>query len=508
MKLNPNDEKQLMAQLWSEELADDPYAFVVFCYPWLKKGTPLEFHEGPRTWQKEELLNIKRHMQENRQRVRNGETPIVYKSATVSGRGVGKSALVAWLINWHMSCHLGATTIVAANSEDQLKLKTWAELGTWHTLSINSHWFEKTTTHFQPHEWLKEALKKQLQIDPTYYYAHAQLWSEENPESFAGAHNQKGMMVIFDEASGIPKPIWTVASGFFTEPTLYRFQFAFSNGRRNTGEFFECFHRNRDFWRRRNLDSRRVEGTDKAVYDQIILEHGEDSDEARIEVKGEFPRQGDNQFISREIVQEAITREVPPDPQAALIMGVDPARYGDDSTVIRFRQGRSAKVIAPIVLKHQDNMFVANKCAELIAKYNPDAVCIDAGNGTGIIDRLKEMGYRVHEVWFGSKSDDKQWGNKRTELWDMMRDWLKGSTIDNLQDLTDDLTGPQYKFMARSDKLILETKDEMKQRGLSSPDHGDALACTFAVQVARKDLSTARGRKGARQAKDVDYKMF
>lgn len=502
------DEKQLMTEMWDEKITDDPYAFVMFAFPWGKTGTPLEHHAGPRAWQRDELLRIRDHIQKQKLKMLNGECPEVYKSATVSGRGVGKSALVAWIILWHMSCHLGSSSIVTANAEDQLKTKTWAELGTWLTLLINSHWFDKSSTHLAPAPWFNEALKKQLKIDSTYYYAHAQLWSEEKPDSFAGAHNPKGMVVIFDEASGIPKPIWTVASGFFTEPVLYRFQFAFSNGRRNTGEFFECFHKNRNFWNRRNLDSRHVEGTDKRVFEQIIAEHGEDSDEARVEVKGEFPRQGDNQFISREIVTDATQREVENDIHAALIMGVDPARFGDDSTVIRFRQGRNGKVIAPIVMKQMDNMIVANKCAELITKYNPDAVCIDAGNGTGIIDRLREMKYKVHEVWFGSKSDTLEWGNKRTQLWADMRDWLKGATIDNLQELTDDLTGPQYKFMTKSEKLILESKEDMKSRGLASPDHGDALACTFAVKIARKDLATMTNRKGPRQAKDVNYNMF
>ena len=497
-----------MTELWDPAIVDDPYAFVMFAFPWGKPGTPLEKHHGPRAWQKEELLKIKNHIAQNKILMLNGKDPLIYKSATVSGRGVGKSALVAWLVLWQMSCHLGSSTIVTANSEDQLKTKTWAELGTWHTLLINSHWFDRSSTHLGPAEWLGDALKRQLKIDTTYYYAHAQLWSEERPESFAGAHNPKGMLLIFDEASGIPKAIWTVSQGFFTEPCLYRFQFAFSNGRRNTGEFFECFHKNRMFWERRNLDSRTVEGTDKAIYAQIIAEHGEDSDEARIEVKGEFPRQGDRQFISREIVTDAIQRELQEDNHAALIMGVDPARYGDDSTVIRFRQGRNARVLPPIVMKHMDNMEVANKCAYLIQKYNPDAVCIDAGNGTGIIDRLREMKYQVYDVWFGAKSEDTEWANKRTELWAKMRDWLKGACIDNSQDLTDDLTGPQYQFMAGSDKLRLESKEDMKKRGLASPDHGDALACTFAVQVARKDLLTARGRKASRQAKDVDYNIF
>jgi len=96
------------------------------------------------------------------------------------------------------------------------------------------------------------------------------------------------MLLIFDEASGIPKSIWSVAAGFFTEPVLHRYWFCFSNPRRNTGQFYECFHKLRDSWMRRNLDSRTVEGTDIGLLESIIAEHGEDSDEARLKLKGHF----------------------------------------------------------------------------------------------------------------------------------------------------------------------------------------------------------------------------
>jgi hypothetical protein len=353
-------------------------------------------------------------------------------------------------------------------------------------------------------------LKKQLKIDATYYYAQAQTWSEEKPDSFAGAHNQYGMLVVFDEASGIPKPIWGVTEGFFTEPTAYRFWFVFSNGRRNTGPFYECFYKFRNFWNRRKIDSRTVEGTDRAVYDKIIEKYGEDSDEARIEVMGDFPRQSGNQFISRELINDARNREVEQDPWAPLIMAVDPARFGEDETVIRFRQGRNARVIAPIGLKSMDNMTVANKCAELIQKYNPDAVCIDAGAGAGIIDRLRELKYHIHEIPFSGKTEeaDSEWANRRTEMWARMRDWLRGGSIDPLDELADDLAGPEYRFQASTDKRILESKEDMKKRGLASPNHGDALALTFAVRVARKDTTTHRNKNRARQARDVDYDLF
>jgi hypothetical protein len=503
------DEQKLMIDMWSPAIKEDPEAFVMFAFPWGQKGTPLETFKGPRNWQREELRRIKDHIIYNKDRIKKGDMPEVYRSSTASGRGVGKSAFTAWMNLWMMSCILGSTGITTANTEQQLKSRTWAELGKWHTLSINSHWFERTALSLRPAGWFEEELKKQLRVDTGYYYAQAQIWSEENPDAFAGVHNHNGILVIFDEASGVPKPIWTVTEGFFTEPVLHRYFLNFSNPRRNTGEFYECFHRFRKYWKRRNLDSRTVEGTDVAALNQIVEKYGEDSDEARIEVKGQFPRQGDEQFISREVVENAVTRDLEVDNHAALIMGVDIARFGDDSTVIRFRRGRDARSIAPIELKGKDNMAVANECSHYADMYNPDAICIDAGNGTGVIDRLREMRYKVTEVWFGSKGEVQEWANKRTDMWAKMRDWLGGGCIDDNTELIDDLSGPKYEFMGRSDKIMLEPKEKMKKRGLSSPDHADALACTFAVRVARTDLTSARKNSGRQNvAQGVDYDIF
>ena len=506
------DEQRLMTELWDPRLADDLRKYVMFVFPWGKEGTPLQTFKEPRKWQCEELDKISSHIAENKNRINQKKDPLVYKSATVSGRGPGKSAFVAWLNLWFLSTRLGGTGITTANTEGQLKSRTWAELGKWHTLSINAHWFEKTALSLKPAEWFENALKRQLKVDTGYYYAQAQLWDEENPDAFAGAHNMAGMLLIYDEASGIPSPIWKVSEGFFTEPVLHRYWFVFSNGRRNTGPFFECFHKDRDLWNRRQIDSRTVEGTDKAVLNEIIHKYGEDSDEARIEVKGEFPRQGDKQFISREIVAQAQARfsDLQPDTYAPLMMGVDPARYGDDSTVIYWRQGRLAGVLPTRVMKGADNMEVANECAHLINTHNPDAVCIDAGNGTGIIDRLREMGYKVHEVWFGGGSPEAEYANLRTYMWAQLRDWLKGGGIPADQELIDDLTAPEYKFLGTSDKIALESKEQLKKRGYSSPDRADALACTFSVKVARKDSAVARNNtaRNSRVAKDVDYSVF
>lgn len=505
---NSSDEKMLMTELWDPAIADDPEAYVMFAFPWEKENTPLHDQKGPRAWQREEMQMVAQHVRDNKERMDMGLSPQVYKSATVSGRGPGKSTLFSWLTLWHESCHIGASTVVTANTEGQLKTKTWAELGKWKTLAINGHWFEKQALSLKPEAWFREALEKQLKIDSTYYYAEAQLWSEENTDAFAGAHNQAGMMVIFDEASGIHEKIWDVTEGFFTDKILHRYWFVFSNPRRNTGRFFECFHSNSAYWKTRVIDARSVEGADIDYLNSIIKQHGEDSDTAKIEVKGQFPSQGDKQFIAREIVDGAVEREIIDDDHAPLMMGVDPARFGDDKSVIRFRQGRNGKVIPAEKYSGLDNMQLANRCAFLIAKYNPDAVCIDAGNGTGVIDRLREMGYKVFEVWFGSKSAQPEYANKRTEMWADCREWLKGACIDNDPKLKSDLVGPEYGFMGRSDQIMLESKERMKQRGLKSPDDADALVCTFAVKPARRDSRSFKGARRERVAKGMDYNVF
>lgn len=504
----PRNDHELLATFSDPRFSHDLVRFVKLIFPWGKPGTPLEKFKEPRTWQIDELHRISEHIKKNKERIALGLDPRMYQSATVSGRGPGKSALVSWLNLWMMSTNLGSTSINTANTEEQLKSKTWAELGKWHTLALNCHWFEKMALSLKPSPWFEDALKRQLKVDTGYYYAAAQLWNEDHPDSFAGAHNYNGILLIFDEASGIPKPIWTVAEGFFTEPALHRYWFVFSNGRRNTGPFFECFHKDRDFWNRRQIDSRDVEGTDKDKLNEIITKHGEDSDEARVEVKGQFPRQGDKQFIAREIVQDSMDRTLEEDPHAAMIMGVDVARFGDDSSVLCFRQGRDARTIPMVVVKGLDNMQLANLCAMWIDKVNPDAVCIDAGNGTGVIDRLREMKYKVNEVWFGGKSFEPEYMNLRTYMWAQIREWCRGGCLPSNSELKVDLTAPEYKFVGAGDVIRLETKEELKKRGFASPDRGDALACTFAVKVARRDMNAGTRMRGSRIARDMDYSIF
>lgn len=476
-----------MSRLWSPQIVNDPEKFVLFAFPWGEQGTPLERYKGPRTWQRQVLRDIKNHIADN------GDVDMykVLRMATASGRGIGKSALVSWLVLWMLTTRIGASVIVSANSEAQLRSITWAEITKWLAMLMNSHWWEISATRITPAKWLAEIVERDLRKGTRYWGAEGRLWSEENPDAYAGLHNSDGVMLIFDEASGIPDKIWDVAQGFFTENTPHRFWCAFSNPRRNQGYFYECFNAKRAFWNIRQIDARTVEDTDKAVYQQIIDEYGEDSPQARIEVYGEFPSTGDEQFIPPRIVDEAFKRPKYKDPQAPIVIGVDPARSGSDSTVIVARQGRDLLEIRRY--KGDDTMTVVGHVIEAIEDFKPALVVLDEGGlGYGILDRLTEQRYKVRGVNFGWKAKNPiMWGNKRAEIWGAMREWLKTAAVQEDRQLKNDLTGPKTKPDSTG-TIYLESKKDMKSRGLASPDAADALAVTFAFPVASRGEYNSR----------------
>jgi hypothetical protein len=476
------DEQELMARLWSPAIKDNPLAFVMYVFPWGEKGTPLETFTGPRKWQREVLVQIAEHIRQN-----NGKVDFdTLRLAVSSGRGIGKSALVSWVTIWMLSTRIGSTTIISANSENQLRSVTWAEITKWLAMAMNSHWFEVSATRVMPAKWLTELVERDLKKGTRYWGVEGRLWSAENPDAYAGVHNFDGVMVIFDEASGIDDAIWAVTSGFFTENTPNRFWCCFSNPRRNSGYFYECFNSKRDFWATKVVDARTVEGTDKATYQQIIDEYGPDSPQAYVEVYGQFPDAGDDQFIGLQVVEDAMAREKYKDNSAPIIVGVDPARFGADNTVIAVRQGRD--IVTLKRYKGDDTMTVVGHVIEAIDEYKPALVVIDEGGlGAGIVDRLKEQRYKIKGVNFGNRSKNPMmYGNLRAQMWGDMREWLKTASIPNDRFLKTDLISPMMKPDSKG-AIFLESKKDMKSRGLASPDAADAIAVTFAFPVAHRE---------------------
>lgn len=207
----------------------------------------------------------------------------------------------------------------------------------------------------------------------------------------------------------------------------------------------------------------------------------------------DFSAAGADQLISLMDVEDASQRHLKLTDYdfAARVIGVDPARFGDDKSVIVRRQGRLC--LPPAVHQKVDNMTLAALVAEEARAWKPDAVFVDEGNGGGVIDRLRQLGVDVIGVHFGGKASRPRYVNKRTEMWFEMRDWLTaGGCIPNVTSLKQDLATPTYRFTTGQDVYALESKDDIKKRIGRSPDLGDALALTFAFPVQR-DLLRASG---------------
>jgi hypothetical protein len=461
----------------------DPLLFVKRAFPWGEEGELAE-HDGPDVWQAEILTNIRDGLLKINEAI---------QIAVASGHGPGKSALVSWIILWGLATFEDTRGVVTANTETQLRTKTWAELARWHRLFIARHWFSFTATSIYS---VDPAHEKTWRID-------AIAWSERNTEAFAGLHNQgKRIIVLFDEASAIPDVIFETTEGALTDRETEIIWGCFGNPTRNTGRFRECFGRFRHRWITMQVDSRTAKLTNKAQIAQWIKDYGEDSDFVRVRVRGVFPRAGSMQFISSEVAGAAASaeREAAHHLTDPRIMGVDVARtlHGGDQTVLCFRIGRDARSIPAIKLRSDDTMLIAARVVEEAERHRIDATFVDLGGvGAGVFDRLRYLHLPVTGVMFGGGADRAAPGqegsiayaNKRAEMWGNMRDWLLGGTIPDDPELLADLTGVEYGYVLKEgrDVIQLERKKDMKKRGLASPDYGDALALTFAYPVAPSD---------------------
>lgn len=197
----------------------------------------------------------------------------------------------------------------------------------------------------------------------------------------------------------------------------------------------------------------------------------------------DFTASSDNVLIPVDLASDASRRTIDERLLVGLpkILGIDIARFGGDRSCIFKRQGLAS--FTPLVLEGADNMEVVGRAVNIITEWQPDAVFIDAGRGEGVIDRLRQLGHDCIEVNFGGKPDNPRYSNKRTEIWDKMAQWLRqGGVLPPSNELKADLCGPTYSFDP-SNRMVLESKDRMKERGLRSTDLGDSLALTFSHDV-------------------------
>jgi len=466
----------------------DPLGFVLYAYPWdtdralqlVPLPEPWSFvygcEFGPDAWACQLLDDIGAEVSARAFDGVHAVTPIQF--AVSSGHGIGKSAMAAWISHWIMSTRPHSKGVVTANTGEQLASKTWAGVAAWVNRSVNRHWFQITTG--------KGAMRMVHRQHPETWRVDAQTSREENSESFAGLHAASSTpWYLFDEASAIPAKIWEVAEGGKTDGEPMHF--AFGNPTRNTGAFAEAFGKQRHRWNTRQIDSRNVAITNKELLQRWVDDYGEDSDFVRVRVRGIFPRASSLQFIGRDLVDGAMRRDMAaysPHTKVAMV-GVDVARFGGDQSVIRTRLQRDARTIPPKRYRDLDTMQLAARVGEHINELKMlgmrCVVFVDGGGvGGGVIDRLRQLGHDVIEVNFGGKPDDpRKYRDKAAEMWDRMRSWLATGYLDDDEMLATDLTGREYGFNTDS-QIVMERKEDMKRRGLASPDDADALALTFA----------------------------
>jgi len=495
-----------------QELADrigefyyDPYGYVMFNFPWGEKGTVLENKTGPREWQKDFLIEWGRQIVD---RDFDGVNPVMPIEIDVaSGHGIGKSACSAWIIKFVHDTRPNSKGCVTANTSDQLKTKTWAELGKWHKLSLTYHWSEYFASR-----------GNMALVNPRYpetWRVDALTCREENSESFAGLHADGSTpFYLFDEASAVPDKIWEVSDGGLTDGEPMRF--AFGNPTRNTGRFSEYFGNGKlkNKTVTRQIDSRTVEGVNKKYLDGLIEDFGIDSDYCRVRVLGRFPVAGDIQFIESDRIFKAQKNKPEVDLYTPIIVGVDVARFGNNKSVIRARHGRDARSYP--VKRFEKNTTVRlhseviKYCEELEQRgFVIGAVCVDGGGvGGGVVDSLKEFSrYKIVEVVNNADPDDpKKYYDTRTECYARLREWLPGGAIPSTDDqLESELVSIEYGFGKKGQSTVIKLAPKDNE---NSPDDADALAITFAVKLQTLDRLPLANNQSGDTLSDEDADIF
>lgn len=484
----------------------DPLGFVKYAFPWGQPG-PLK-ERAPRQWFVDLCERISEKLRANLQR----EAWEIIQEATASGHGIGKSAGFAQLIIWAIATKPFTRGVVTANTDTQLRTKTWPEVVKWHGLSICSHWFECTATaiYHKQHE-------KTWRID-------AIPWSAHNTEAFAGLHNLGNrLLLVFDEASAIADPVWETAEGALTDEKTQILWLVAGNPTRATGRFRQCFTRFRHRWGTRNIDSRTVEGTNKAQIARWARDYGENSQFFSVRVRGEFVEADANQLIPLQWIVDARSREwnyeIGDGSLPKLRVTVDVADGGEDDTVVtvaRHYQSRTVMLrqasfsFQPSVAVIESADVAERMFLEWGGRKDEDDIVVDSiGVGAGTAGTLIKRGYRVVQYKGGAESaNPKKWRNRRVQSYIATRDAFRDGTIvlapGMLQDelAVDEFDGQltSIKTKPGTEKLEdLVTKEEMKRDGLKSPDRADSLAMQFATiapvitgeNVSRETVSVA-----------------
>lgn len=423
------------------------------------------FGVTPEPWQKEGLIALAK---EDKVSIR-------------SGHGVGKSAFDSWAIFWYMTCHFPCKVPCTAPTMHQLRDVLWGELGIWHRKMPEQLRSQFNIKHSD------QDMRVTLAGAPNESYAVARAGRKDNPEALQGFHSDNLMFVI-DEASGVPDIIFEVAQGALSTPGAKVLMTA--NPTRTSGYFYDSHHKLRDRFHVMKVscfDSSRV---DRQYIDDAKLTYGLESNAYRVRVLGDFPKAEDDVIIPLEMVEGALEREVAYNENVKPVWGLDVARFGNCRTALAKRQGN--RLIEPVKSWHKRNLMevsglVAAEYEDTPDDLLPGEILIDScGLGAGVLDRMRELGLPVRGINVGETASGRErFTNLKAELWWRCRDWFdqRDCSMDDDR-LAGQLSSVKYKYTS-SGKIQIESKEQMMQRGVNSPDEADAFVLTFAGTIRR-----------------------
>ena len=393
--------------------------------------------------------------------------------SVASGHGIGKSALLAWLVLWFLFCFKDAQVPCTAPTGDQMYDVLWKEI---------SKWLSRMPEPIKAkYEWQSNYIRiKDYPGSEKVWWARAKTARKESPEALAGIHGDYVMMCV-DEASGVAEEIYTVGEGALTGENVLVLMI--SNPTRNEGYFFDSHNLDKDAWQTLAFSSIDSPVVDSAYVDRIIGKYGSESDEYRIRVLGKFPKteaMDDKGWIS--IIQDGQVLRGENDSEfvGQVKLGIDPAGEGDDMTVWVARDNFNAHIVAREKISNPKG--IAEKTITLMDYYNISAsnVTIDNfGVGANVSQELALAGYRVEAINVGEQPDDNElYLNRRAEIFFRCREWLITGGMICDDELKREIVMIKYKRNLSSKKQIMPKKD-MKKEIKRSPDRADAFSLTF-----------------------------
>ena len=398
------------------------------------------------------------------------------KMSVKSGHGTGKSTTASWAMLWFMLLRYPCKVVVTAPTSSQLFDAMFAEL---------KRWINELPKELQQLLNVKSD-RVELVSAPAEAFISCRTARAETPEALAGVHSDNVLLII-DEASGVPEQVYEAAAGSMSGHNATTLML--SNPTRSSGTFFESHNRMANSWWTRTWSCKDSPLVSHEFVDEMELRYGPESNAYRVRVLGEFPLSDDNTIIPYHLVESAQNRDVVVSDEATVVWGLDVARFGSDATALCKRQG-------PIVteLRSWRGLDLMQTTGRIVAEYEalapskrPSEILVDSiGVGSGVVDRLQELGLPVRGVNVAeSPSMGDTYMNLRSELWFKCKAWLEDRSCKLPKDdqLIAELTAIRYSFTS-SGKMKAESKDEMRKRGLGSPDLADALCLTMASDAA------------------------